>query len=60
MKAVLTEEVILTEEQLQVLDGAMLGDGSLIIHKQGKNAYFSYLSKSKQHVEVVGNYFKEY
>ena len=33
MKAVLTEEVILTEEQLQVLDGAMLGDGSLIIHK---------------------------
>lgn len=60
MKAVLTEEIILTEEQLQVLDGAMLGDGSLIIHKQGKNAHFSYVSKSKQHVEFVGNYFKEY
>ena len=59
MKAVLTEEITLTEEQLQVLDGAMLGDGSLIIHKQGKNAHFSYVSKSKQHVEFVGNYFKE-
>jgi len=35
----------------------MLGDGSLIIHKNGTNAYLSYLSKSKQHVEYVMNYF---
>lgn len=50
----------LTSMQQQVLDGAMLGDGSLIIHKNGVNAYLSYLSKSRQHVEFVMNYFKEF
>lgn len=50
----------LTSIQQQVLDGAMLGDGSLIIHKNGVNAYLSYLSKSRQHVEFVMNYFKEF
>lgn len=46
--------------QQQVLDGAMLGDGSLIIHKNGINAYLSYLSKSEQHVKYVMNYFQEF
>lgn len=50
----------LTLIQKQVLDGAMLGDGSLIIHKNGKNAYLSYLSKSKAHVEYVMNYFSDF
>ena len=46
--------------QQQVLDGAMLGDGSLIIHKNGVNAYLSYLSKSEQHVRYVMDYFQEF
>lgn len=50
---------MLTIEQLAILDGAMLGDGSLIIHKNGKNAYFSYLSSKKDHVEYVFNSFRE-
>ena len=50
----------LSKEQLEVLYGAMLGDGCLVKHKNGTNALFSYLSKSRQHVEFVANYFKEY
>lgn len=51
---------MLTQEQLEVLDGAMLGDGCLYLHKHETNAQFCYLSKSRQHVEFVGQYFKEY
>ncbi len=50
---------MLTQEQLDFLEGAMLGDGSLIIHKNGKNAYFSYLSSKKDHVEFVFDKFHE-
>lgn len=46
--------------QQQVLDGAMLGDGSLIIPKNGVNAYLSYQSKSEQHVKYVISYFQEF
>lgn len=53
------DKLELTQLQKDVLLGALLGDGSLIIHKNGKNAYFQYLSKSKQHVEYVGNFFKD-
>lgn len=56
----LTEKIIFTNEQIEVLNGAMLGDGCLYLHKGGKNAQFVYLSKSKQHVEFVSNYFKQY
>lgn len=56
----LIDKIELTEEQKQVLYGALLGDGSLILHKNGKNAIFSYTSKSKQHVEYVSNSFKKY
>lgn len=56
----LAQKNILTPTQKQVLYGALLGDGCLHIHKDGKNAQFIYNSKSKQHVEYVGNYFKEY
>ena len=38
----------------------MLGDGSLIVHKSGKNAYISYCSKSYQHVKFVADFFKEF
>ena len=43
----LKEKIILTKEQKEVLDGALLGDGCLYLHKNGANAQFSYLSKSK-------------
>lgn len=59
-QAQLTNEIILTEIQKEVLYGALLGDGSLIKHKNGINAQFCYLSKSHQHVKYVANFFKDY
>lgn len=56
----LIDKIELTEEQKQILYGALLGDGSLILHKHCKNAIFSYTSKSKQHVEYVSTPFKKY
>ena len=56
----LIDKIEFTEEQRQILYGALLGDGSLILHEHGKNANFSYTSKSKQHVEYVSNPFKKY
>jgi len=53
-------ESFLSDMQQEVLYGALLGDGCLIKHKRGTNAVFSYLSKSRQHVEFVMGYFKEY
>lgn len=47
------EEYQLTSKQLEIINGALLGDGSLIIHKNGTNANFSYLSKSIEHVHFV-------
>lgn len=46
--------------QKQVLDGCLLGDGSMIMHKKAKNACFQYLSSSKEHVEAVHKHFKEF
>jgi hypothetical protein len=43
-----------------VINGCLLGDGCLYMHKNCKNACFNYLSSSKQHVEFVHKYFKEY
>lgn len=56
----LKDKIILTKEQKEVLYGALLGDGCLYLHRNGKNAQFTYLSKSHQHVEYVGNYFQQY
>lgn len=50
-------EIQLSETQKEILQGALLGDGSLSIQKNSVNAYFSYVSKSKQHVEYVASYF---
>lgn len=60
MESQLKEKIILTSMQKEVLYGALLGDGSLVTHKHGTNSYFCYLSKSKQHVEYVMNYFNNY
>lgn len=59
-KAQLTQPITLTQEQLEVLNGALLGDGCLYLHSKGKNAQFIYTSKSSQHVNFVFSYFKEY
>lgn len=59
-KAQLIKKIILTSEQKEVLYGALLGDGCLYKHKNCLNAQFTYLSKSRQHVEYVGKYFKDY
>lgn len=56
----LKDKINFTEEQMQILNGALIGDGCLSLHKHGANAIFSYTSKSKQHVEFVCNYFKQY
>ena len=60
MESQIKEKIILTSMQKEVLYGALLGDGTLITHKHGKNSYFSYTSKSKQHVEYVMSYFSQY
>lgn len=60
MKSELKEMVKLSSVQEEALNGALLGDGSLIIHKNGINAYFSYLSATKSHVEFVEQYFHEW
>lgn len=46
--------------QRQVIDGALLGDGTLILEKRGINPYFGYLSKSEEHVKYVCDSLKEY
>lgn len=48
---------MLTDFQKQILDGAMLGDGSLILHRGARNVYFQYLSSIKEHVEYIFQYF---
>jgi len=53
------KEITLTKLQLEVIIGALLGDGHLTKQKYG-NSQFSYTSKIKSHVEYVCNYFKEY
>jgi len=53
------KEIILTDIQLEVINGALLGDGHLTKQKHG-NSQFSYTSKIKNHVEYVYNYFNNY
>ena len=51
---------ILTEYQEEIINGALLGDGCLVIDKKGINPYFGYLSKSREHVIYVCDSLKEY
>lgn len=46
-------EIALSEDQINVLYGALLGDGCLWKSKNGLNAQFTYTSKSQQHVKFV-------
>lgn len=52
--------IVLTPIQKEVLYGALLGDGSLAKYKDSVNTCLSYGSKSRQHVEFVMRYFKQY
>ncbi len=51
---------MLTEKIKNIIEGCLLGDGSLIISKNGKNPYFSYRSKNKDHVEYVFDFFRDF
>jgi len=44
----------------KIIEGCLLGDAHLELHKHGKNASFNYISSSKQHTEYVHSFFKEY
>jgi len=49
-----------TNTQKEILNGCLLGDGNLELHKNGVNAIFNYSSSSKEHTEYVHQYFKEF
>lgn len=44
----------------KIIEGCLLGDGHLELHKQGINANFDYTSSSKQHIEFIHKYFIDY
>lgn len=44
----------------KIIDGCLLGDGCLEMHKKAKNACFTYRSASEQHTRFVHNFFKEF
>lgn len=50
----------LTQRQQEIINGALLGDGSVVKPKNGLNAYFSYLSKSEEHVRAVCTELEDY
>lgn len=49
---------MLDDYQKELLNGLLLGDGSLHISPNGKNANFRFWAKNKDHVEFVFNKFK--
>jgi len=51
---------MLTDEQKEIIDGILLGDGCLYIPKNGKNASLRFLAKNKDHVEYIFKYFKDF
>ena len=52
--------IILSDTQIEVLNGALLGDGHLTHIDKNRNSCLSYTSKSKQHVKYVMDYFTDY
>ena len=52
--------IILTPYQEEVINGALLGDGSLSLNDGNKNSTFIYTSKYKDHVEFVCKSLEEY
>ena len=54
------EPIQLTQRQQEIINGALLCDGSIVKPKKGLNAYFSYLSKSEEHVRAVCTELEDY
>lgn len=55
------KSVLLTDIQNQVINGSLLGDGTISINKNNYlNGYFSYSSTSFQHTNYIYEYLKEY
>ena len=50
----------LNNHQREIIDGALLGDGTLVLEKRGLNPYFGYVSASEEHVRYVCDSLKEY
>lgn len=50
----------MTNEMIEILYGALLGDGCLFKSKTSVNADFEYVSKSFQHVDYVTKQFQKY
>jgi hypothetical protein len=46
--------------QQNILNGCLLGDGSLVLHINAKNAYFSYISSQKEHCDFIAKNFLEF
>jgi hypothetical protein len=57
-KKEINKEIILTEEQKDVIIGALLGDGGIYSGKRCKNSYFSYISSQKEHVDYIYSFLK--
>lgn len=52
------EEISLTEKQIEVIQGCLLGDGG--IFTKGNSSYFAYSSSQQEHVQYVWEQLKEY
>lgn len=50
----------MNNDELDILYGALLGDGSIYKGKNNINYRFSYSSKYLNHVDYVCNFLKEY
>ena len=57
---VVHEPIELSQRQYEIINGALLGDGSVIKPKNGLNTYFSYASKSEEHVRAVCTELEDY
>ena len=59
-KKEINKEIFLTEEQKNIIIGALLGDGGIYSGKRCKNSYFSYISSQKEHVDYIYSFIKEF
>lgn len=50
----------MNQKQLDILSGCLLGDGSLVLHKNGRNAFFEYSSSQLEHTQFVYRNFSEF
>ena len=56
----MTERIMFSDTVLNVLDGALLGDGHLALTKGNNNSQFKYNSSKFDHVAYVASFLKGY